>query len=329
MFTGFDPSLLLDRDFKEDSVREVIIAPMLARLGYTPSGPNRIIRSKSLAHPFIYVGTRKHPVTIVPDYTLLSGEKTLLVLDAKRPTESIRSRDNVQQAYSYAIHPEVKSEHFALCNGKELAVFNIDSNDPILAIPLEQFEARWQDIERHLGPRFLLEPRLRNFAPDFGSALARMGISEGTQLTMFGVQLNHFGRINDELMTTSSNCNLGDGPFCASFDFHPRLLPEILAGLPGPLRANFLNALNCAPFRAAAELLVEVDLELKLGEETAGAEEVFTPLIVRKVLASRFNVSAMAMEPAQDIDGSTYRLRTSIKMFAPGVGGKPNLSNSG
>jgi predicted type IV restriction endonuclease len=101
--------LLDDREFKEDSGREVIITPILTRLGYTPSGSDRVIRSKSLVHPFIYVGTRKHPVTIIPDYTLLSDGKVLCVLDAKSPTEDILSREHVQQAYSYAIHPEVKS----------------------------------------------------------------------------------------------------------------------------------------------------------------------------------------------------------------------------
>ncbi len=59
VFADLDPSLLDDPEFKEDSVREVIVAPLLTRLGYTPSGPFRVVRSKSLTHPFIYVGTRK------------------------------------------------------------------------------------------------------------------------------------------------------------------------------------------------------------------------------------------------------------------------------
>ena len=59
MFTDFDPALLDDPEFKEDSVREVIIGPILHRLGYTPSGPNRVIRSKSLTHPLSTVGQEK------------------------------------------------------------------------------------------------------------------------------------------------------------------------------------------------------------------------------------------------------------------------------
>jgi hypothetical protein len=58
-FRIFNPSLLNSPEFKEDSVREVIITPILSRLGHTPSGSDRVIRSKALVHPFIYAGTRK------------------------------------------------------------------------------------------------------------------------------------------------------------------------------------------------------------------------------------------------------------------------------
>jgi len=44
----FDFALLNSQDFKEDSVREEIIHPLLKALGYAASGPNRIIRSKGL-----------------------------------------------------------------------------------------------------------------------------------------------------------------------------------------------------------------------------------------------------------------------------------------
>jgi hypothetical protein len=39
----FDFQLLDSRGFKEDSVREEIVLPILNALGYAGSGPNRII----------------------------------------------------------------------------------------------------------------------------------------------------------------------------------------------------------------------------------------------------------------------------------------------
>ena len=308
MFSGFNHTLLDDPGFKEDSVREIIITPLLTRLGYSPSGPNRIIRSKSLKHPFIYAGTRKCPITLIPDYTLLHDTTALLVLDAKRPTEDVLKRENVQQAYSYAIHPEIKSQHFALCNGKSLAIFNVDVSEPLLVVAFEDYESKWTEIERYLAPRFLKQPLLRRFAPDFGSALKRMGLRETTKFTILGAQLNMFARVNDELMTATSNCEFVDIPHCTSFDFHPKLLPKLLEGIPEPLALQFRDALSRAPFQAAAELTIEVDIDTKLGEEIEGPHEKFIPLIIENVHASRFNHTPLAKE-ATDIPDYIFRLR--------------------
>ena len=87
MFLGINPTIFNDPEFKEDSVRELVIAPILARLGYLPSGSVKVTRSKSLRHPFIRVGTRNHPVTTIPDYTFYVDDKPRFVLDAKSPIE--------------------------------------------------------------------------------------------------------------------------------------------------------------------------------------------------------------------------------------------------
>jgi hypothetical protein len=96
---------------------------MLARLGYYPSGIARVLRSRALIHPFTYAGTRKQPVTMVPDYTLLHQDRPILILDAKRPSENILSMASVQQAYSYAIHPEIKMPPLCLVQRQSLGCF--------------------------------------------------------------------------------------------------------------------------------------------------------------------------------------------------------------
>src|SRR5665213_1035327 len=76
-----------NKDFKEDSVREVIIAPILYQLGYSQ---NNIVRSKSLQHPFLKVGSNKKiPITLIPDYSLKVEDNYAWVLDAKSPSESV------------------------------------------------------------------------------------------------------------------------------------------------------------------------------------------------------------------------------------------------
>jgi len=313
MFTNFDPSFLDDPEFKEDSVREVIIAPMLTRLGYQPSGTTRVIRSKTLVHPFIFVGTRKHPVTIVPDYTLVHNDQPLLILDAKNPAEDVLTRDHVQQTYSYAIHPEIRCKHFALCNGKRLAVFHIDQAEPLLVLSFDEFESRWGDIEKHIAPRFLLQPDLRKFKPDLGFKLTRMGIAANTKLVMTGVRLDLFARVTDELFTAGANCDFGGEDHCVSFDFPSELLEPILAGLPAPLATAFCSALARAPYVALADLVIELDVAIYVGSETRGQYESFIPLIISEVLASRFNPAPVPNEPT-DRPPHIFRLRNAFEL---------------
>ncbi|SAM33844.1 type I restriction enzyme HsdR N-terminal domain-containing protein [Pseudomonas sp. 1 R 17] len=313
MFNHFDPKLFSDPNFKEDSVREVIIAPMLSRLGYHPIGTQTVVRSKTLTQPFIYVGTRKHSVTIIPDYTLYHQERPILVLDAKSPTENVTSTAHIQQAYSYAIHPEVRVNHFALCNGKRLAVYTVESPKPILDIPFEDFESRWEDIEKHLAPKYLLRPELRNFAPDFGFAVSRLGLAANSELIMIGVRLGMFAKQSADLYTVTVNTEFAGINHCVSFDFKPELLTHLVAGLPGGLRDQFLTALSHAPFKAGADLCVEVDLRTHLGDPIEVENETFVPLIIDDVLGARFNPTP-PKSAATDIPPYIFRLSKVIKI---------------
>lgn len=92
-------TLAANPDFKEDSVREVIILPIIKELGYSQAN---IVRSKTLQHPFLKIGSKKRPVNLVPDYALKVENNFAWVLDAKAPDQKIVNDDNVEQVYSYA-----------------------------------------------------------------------------------------------------------------------------------------------------------------------------------------------------------------------------------
>lgn len=144
-------SLGLNPDFKEDSVREVIILPILTALGY--SG-NDIVRSKTLEHPFLKIGSNKKiPIKLIPDYSLKVENNFAWVLDAKAPDKNINSSDSIEQVYSYASHPEIRSTYFALCNGLEFILFRRDStNEPILFFPVDEIEYYWETLTMFLAP---------------------------------------------------------------------------------------------------------------------------------------------------------------------------------
>ncbi len=316
MFENFDPALFADPDFKEDAVREVIIVPMLSRLGYHPTGKQTVIRSKSLVQPFIYAGTRRHPVTIIPDYTLNFNGKSVAILDAKSPSECIDLQAHVQQAYSYAIHPEVRTQHFALCNGRRLAVYSVQSATPLLDIPFEEFESRWSDIVKHLAPKFLLEPDLRKLAPDFGFKVSRLGVAPNVTLTMLGARLNTFARVDEELFSVTVAIEFAGEDHCVSFDFEPKHLPKLVAGLPKELQTQFLDALSHAPFQACADLAIEVDLDTHLGAEIKVEHESFVPLVIDQVLDARFNPFTPEID-ATDVPPHIFRLSKAFKVVRP------------
>ncbi|MBI2867002.1 MAG: type I restriction enzyme HsdR N-terminal domain-containing protein [Chloroflexi bacterium] len=148
----FDFSLLDSPDFKEDSVREEIIIPMLRSLGYSSSGSNRIIRSKTLLHPFITIGSKRRPIQLVPDYLLSVNGNFIAVLDAKAPNEEIKFGDNLEQVYSYAVHPEIRAPYFALCNGKEFALYAVQNQTPVLCFSTAELDQHWDDLQHYLAP---------------------------------------------------------------------------------------------------------------------------------------------------------------------------------
>ncbi|RKZ80970.1 MAG: DNA methylase [Candidatus Parabeggiatoa sp. nov. 1] len=146
---NFDFAQLNSPDFKEDSVREVLILPILQQLGYDNQ---HIIRSKSLEHPFIKIGSKKRKIKLIPDYLLKVADNYAWVLDAKAPTEEIKTGEHIEQVYSYAIHPEVRTKYFALCNGYELVLFRIDTENPVLSFHLAEIQYHWETLQNYLAP---------------------------------------------------------------------------------------------------------------------------------------------------------------------------------
>jgi len=316
MFTGIQPSTFDDPGFKEDSVRELIIAPMLARLGYGPTGNPRVARSMAVKHPFIRVGTKNHPVTLVPDYVFFHNNAPIFVLDAKGPEEPTLDQRHIGQVYSYAIHLEIKVQEFGICNGRELAIFHIDKTDPISVLPFADFEPKWPEIEKLLSVEYLTSPSLRKFHPDFGTKLKRLNVGIDGDIVMPFVRLDLFARLNNEAMMASGNCDFAGQIHCVSFDFPFAMLGEILAGLPKPLAERFEHALNSAPFHAMAGLVVEIDLVARLGDQTPGQFEKFVPLMITRITGSRFNPHPV--EPsAQEIPPNVFQLRNAFAIKTP------------
>ena len=162
IFKDFDFQILNSGEFKEDAIREELINPVLKHLGYKAYGTNRIVYSKTLSHPFVNIGSQKRPINIIPDYLFEINGKYSWVLDAKAPNEAILTGENLEQVYSYAIHPDINVNHFALCNGKEFALFRTNERKPLLFFQLSEIDKHWDEIQKLLSPDSFIQQQIVN-----------------------------------------------------------------------------------------------------------------------------------------------------------------------
>lgn len=205
MFEEFDFNLLDDPEFKEDSVREEIIVPIIKDLGYSSSGRNRIVRSRRLNHPFVSIGSGRIKISIIPDYLLLVDEKPFLVLDAKSPTENISKTKHCEQVYSYAIHPEVRAKYYGLCNGKEFLLFYISKFEPLLHFEISRINEYLSILIKLLHPDIMATHEVIDFKPDCGMYFLKLGNKPGFILLLYMVHTNTVSKVADDRYTTSTN----------------------------------------------------------------------------------------------------------------------------
>jgi len=251
IFGAFDFGCVDDPEYKEDAVREDIIAPLLRRIGYSPGGPNKIIRSRPLTHPYVLFGSRKRKISIIPDYILEVEDEPCFVLDAKSPSQEIMQGDNVAQVYSYAIHPEVRAWNYGLCNGRSLALFEVNSIQPKHVYGLTNLDdTTILDINQKLNPRTIKSNRVLDYKLDGGTYLHFvMDISLTMDLYFFDVLIPNLGMVGEDHYTINVVCtDMADRDLMLTFDFDRPLLTKLLSQLSPAVADAVLQSLKSQPF---------------------------------------------------------------------------------
>jgi Type I restriction enzyme R protein N terminus (HSDR_N) len=271
MFENFDFSVLDNPEFKEDSVCEEIILPIIKALGYKLDGDDRVVRSRSLLHPYVALGSKQRKVSIVPDYVFLSDSKPYWILDAKSPTESVIKSTHVEQAYSYAIHPEIRAELFGLCNGREFSLFSIKKFEPLLHFALTEIDKYWEILLKILHPEVKANPEVINYLPDYGLHLRKLGANAGFQFIGAAIKTNFVMKVEDGLYTTTTAVP-AEREYALSLDFDEAKLKKLLKILPTNLAARLENGLNRQPYHVHLNEEVE---EFKFGVVSEMTHEIF------------------------------------------------------
>lgn len=161
----------------ETDVREEVIAPILRRLGYRSGTEYDVFREQSLKYPKLYLGrkdAKKDPeLRGKADYILEVEGRLRWVIEAKAPEVSL-GENQIEQAWSYANHPEVRAIFFVLCNGRYFDVYHTATGPgvaPVLSIPYDRLEADWQVLDNLLGPEALTRD-FPNIILDVGRPIA-------------------------------------------------------------------------------------------------------------------------------------------------------------
>lgn len=110
----------------ETDVREVIVRPLIESLGYRHGTDANIRTEQTLRYGKAFLG-RKNP-TKDPD---LVGRADYIcdvisfgrwVVEVKSPAEPL-TQEVVEQAHTYAAHPEISASHFLVTNGREFRLY--------------------------------------------------------------------------------------------------------------------------------------------------------------------------------------------------------------
>src|SRR5690606_32140163 len=151
---------------------------------------------------------------LVPDYTLLHNDEPVLVLDAKAPSEVIVNSIHVEQVFSYAIHPDVRTRSYALCNGRELVLYDIDRSGPVFRVELSKLQENWIEVQKHFSPAALLNHHHRLFQPDLGIFLRNAGYDRSADITFARARLTSLGKtLGGGLTATASPKMIENTPF--------------------------------------------------------------------------------------------------------------------
>jgi len=182
-----DAPLGLDFDtMNEADVREIIVRPLLHRLGYRHGTEANIRTEVSLRYEYAFLGRKKPGKDAVlrgrADYICEVISYGRWVVEVKAPNEPL-DRETVEQAHSYAAHPEISADYFLLANGRKFALYRTGRLDqPILVWAFADLERNMLSLHNVVGPD-AIRKRAAVLSVDSGKPL---GKGLGSSVTIIG-----------------------------------------------------------------------------------------------------------------------------------------------
>lgn len=174
----------------ETDVREVIVRPLLHRLGYQHGTKANILTEKRLSYSKTFLGRKKpsrDPDLIGrADYICDVVSYGRWVIEVKAPSQPL-TLDDAYQAHTYAAHPEIAGIFSLLTNGREFRLYRYSApEEPIFQWSIEQTDELLPNIENLLGPEAI--KRRVHMPVDFAKPLAK---GFGSEIKLVGGMIEY------------------------------------------------------------------------------------------------------------------------------------------
>lgn len=107
------------------------------------------------------------------DYICEVGRRIRWTIEAKSPGGGITS-DDIEQAFTYANHPEVRGVYFCLCNGFEFRIYRTveGTKSPVLSISYGEMNQKYDVLENVLSPSAIIRD-YPTYVVDVGKPIGR------------------------------------------------------------------------------------------------------------------------------------------------------------
>lgn len=171
-------------DMNETDVREMIVRPLLNRLGYEHGTENTIRTEQTFRYEKAFLGrknTAKDPPLVGrADYILEIASVGRWVVEVKSPAEQL-DQDVVEQAHTYAAHPEVCALFFMVTNGQSFRLYRTGSlNTPLMSWNFDDIEEMFLPLSNLVGPD-AIRRKMELLKPDLGKPLGQ-GLGSEVQI---------------------------------------------------------------------------------------------------------------------------------------------------
>lgn len=139
----------------ETDVREIIVRPLLNRLGYAHGTVANIRTEVPLRYDRAFLG-RKQPKRDPPlagraDYICDAISYGRWAVEVKAPSHPL-TQDDVEQAHTYCAHPEISAAYFLLTNGRTFRLYaTARLEQPILAWEFDDTEQKIMNLHNIVG----------------------------------------------------------------------------------------------------------------------------------------------------------------------------------